>query len=179
MSEFMPDPTRILADKTELLAALTDLTWYEERNARDCATGRSGILSLWLYDLINQLKAEGELPYNAQVKQRATAELGFPPGHFGPDHVEGNPLSSLIYNAQNYVRSDTLRGKGFAPATEEMLLRCMSNGYRVEVKGSICRLKHYPSGSWFAMPPRHTRTGYPLNTHAIHGTAIRVLEGKS
>lgn len=125
MSDFpMKKPTLVLHTKEDTLYALA--------HTSDWLTTPSGagnpdswtVKSVWLIELIDRIIAETgkDIAYNAEIKALAHKELyGVELTHEQAAKEGGDALSRLIYNAQNYRRSDMLEAAGFVPCTQALI----------------------------------------------------------
>ncbi len=127
---FEREPVRVLESMEDVRAHLTD------RKGHCC--GLSGldqyrIKSVWLVSLIDEIVAAGKYPYNADIKKLAEQRLGLPARPDAEYSVENDSLSTLIYNAQKFRRSDALRAEGYTPFTRDVLTTAFSEGKSIEV----------------------------------------------
>jgi hypothetical protein len=127
MIEFMPEPTLILENKDDLAALL------DTKPEAEIRLHRHRIKSRWLIGLIDEIAASGRYPYNATVNKLACERLGYPPKSEAEYSREGTALSWLIYNAQNFRRSDQFIAAGYTPFTPAMLDEAYTIGAKVEV----------------------------------------------
>lgn len=134
MSEFKPEPTKILETQADVLDAIQNPGWREGRSSLT-------VKSLWLIALIDEIHASGKYPYNSTVKKLAEERLGFPPQSDTYYSREGDALSRLIYNAQCYRRSDLLRANGFIPLTQKLIDQLGEGGKLVSKDGKILKIR--------------------------------------
>lgn len=130
MSDFpMPEPLRQLNTREEVLAAVTDDAW-DRRPGRDMYR----IRSQWIIDIIKELLATDPKAgkkgwvYNADIKALAHERLGLGTLTHADAAKEGDGLSTLVYNAQNYHRSEQLVEQGYKPLTQELLEQAGEGG---------------------------------------------------
>lgn len=149
MSEFMPEPSLLLPDKDSLIAALASTEWKSWTHP-----GPYRVRSNFLISLIDEIENSGKFPYNVDVKILAFERLGIPRLSDKEMSKEGDPLSTLIYNAQNYRRSDMLRAAGFVPFTNEILENAFKTGRKIECRDGTLLTAKQIDGKIYAMQPR-------------------------
>jgi len=150
MPELMPEPVLTLPDRAALLAYLG------EPLPDDGGLDKFHVKAVWLCELLERMFAEQgkRFAYNADVYLRACNELDLPEKiaqRYQPFDLAAKTLSTLVYNAQKYVRSDILKARGFTFLTQAM----------VDDAGATKRLIQTPSGTvypvrkvgdkWYAM----------------------------
>lgn len=179
MSEFENPPIRILETMEDVRAAIA------EAPDRGHICGLKGldayrIKSVWLVSLIDEIVAGGKYPYNADVKKLAEQRLGFPPKTYAQYSQEGDALSTLVYNAQKFRRSDNFERQGYEPFTEEVLERAHRTGQAIEfyasgiMGDSIHRLNVRQIGErLYAMKPKKRKMYVPPQ-----GQPVRLVEPK-
>jgi hypothetical protein len=162
MSLFMDAPITTLHTLDDLAAAVNHPElWYT-------GSARYQVRSVVLCDLIRTIKAEGQYPYNAIVARRARAMLGLPSLSEAEQAKEGNPLSALVYNAQNYTHSDDLKAAGFEPFTRELAELAFKAGAKLRIDGRDCTVKKLPDGRLAAFAPyRRNRCYLPHDDTAV------------
>src|SRR5271157_4605971 len=117
-------PDRALETMEDLIAALADPSFVCDVHTR--------IKSLWLCDLIREIKAGGQYPYNMVVYRLAEDRLGFAPTHYdGEDRRE--ILRWLVYWNQGFCGHDDLVRLGFSPLTQEMIEQAFQQKSRIEI----------------------------------------------
>lgn len=145
MSDFMPEPTRVLDGIEGVRAYL----------AEDGPMSFT-VKSPWMVTLVGEV-AESEYPYNSTVQRLAEERLGI---ERQPDN--GSRLSRLVYCAQSYRHSDALRAEGYAPFTSDVVAEAHKTGRKIELwtdhlyggaTTSVLRVKSI-GGELYAMPPR-------------------------
>lgn len=129
------------------------------------------VKSVWLIGLIDEIIASTgrDFAYNAEVKKLARERLGLPALDDKGNATEGDALSRLIYNAQNYRHSDKLQADGFVPFTPELLERVREGGqiqphvtelFKIVVNGQESKTEptvynvRTVNGKLYAMKPR-------------------------
>jgi hypothetical protein len=163
MSEFLPDPAKVLPDKESLLHAIQHPEeWFHTEEKWQTRSD-------FLITLIDRIEASGHYPYNADVRVLAHEELGLEPISYKDAHNEGNPLSWLIYKAQGYRRSDKLRADGYEPLTAELLERAAKMKAKVQIGTYLCTPKKV-GDRWFAFKPR-ART----NAFLPNGAPVKIV----
>ncbi len=159
MSYFMSTPSKMLATMEDVRAAIQD----PALKTRSAGLDAYSIKSDWLISLIDEIVAQSKdrFAYNAQVKRLAAERLGLPGCTEEYYHSEGDALSLLVYNAQNYRRSDELRKQGFEPMTPALIERAFAGSQKIEVLNdnvfgsSALQLTVKKVGEkLYAMPPR-------------------------
>jgi hypothetical protein len=193
---FMKEPVLTLETMEDVRNAIADPN-------REVICGFKGldiyrIKSLWLISLIDELSAakkakpkEPEIPgvtiitlggddliYNADIKRLAEKRLGFPEKPDAAYSQEQNSLSTLIYNAQNYRRSDRLIAEGYEPFTAELRQKAFETGKQIEMFGEnmlggsvTARLKvKQVDGALYAMLPKKRNRHY-----APQGQPVRLV----
>jgi hypothetical protein len=126
MSQFEPEPSLLLADKSATLHAITvDTSWKSQPFPFPYR-----VKSQWLCDELDNYEATIGFPYNAAVQRWIEKREGLE-----QQADSGSPLSLLIYNAQKYRRSDRLRQEGFAPLTQAMIDEAHRRGVGIEIQG--------------------------------------------
>jgi hypothetical protein len=141
MSDFKPEPVLHLVTMEDTRRALIEPSWYADRDSR------WNVKSDWIISLIDEIEQAGSYPYNADVQRLAESRLGVDPS---PD--SGNPLSTLVYNAQCYRRSDQYRAQGFAPLTQAMI-DAAGAGANIETQGGTYNVREV-NGQLHLMKPR-------------------------
>jgi hypothetical protein len=155
MAEFMPEPSLVLETADDLRAALADTAWMHREYPYSWR-----VKSVWLIGLIDEIVAadrERDFAYNLDVQRQAEARLGIP-----PMDENDSPLSRLVYNAQQYRRSDRLRAEGFEPFTDDLVARAWRSTRAIELQGENmlggtvrARLAvRQIAGKLYAMPPK-------------------------
>ncbi|MCG3207244.1 MAG: hypothetical protein FOGNACKC_00844 [Anaerolineae bacterium] len=157
MSEFMPEPVKVLETKEDVLEAINNPVW------RNWGLDTYHVKPVWLCELVKRMWQEQNeiLVYNAQVYRRAREELGLPEHDYYAEG-QGTPLSTLVFNAQNYVRSDRLRADGFEPMTQELVERAHREKKRILINGNPARTK-VADGKVVAYPPRTRNKAYRVD----------------
>lgn len=125
MSYFMPAPKIVLKTMEDVKSAIA-------LDREDYGDLRYGVRSDWLVSIIKEVKASGEFPYNAVIKKAASEELGLPVSDYSN---EGDMLSLLIYNAQQYARSDACCEAGYEPLTQALIERAFHSKMKIECLG--------------------------------------------
>lgn len=183
MSEFMPEPYLVLPDMESVRNAVKD-----DLRSTSNSVDRWRIKSLWLVQLIEEIIATrkpalprtdgalvirigGDEPiaYNAEVKKLAELRLGMAPQSDAYYAREGDTLSLLVYNAQNYRRSDKLRADGFEPASQS-LLDSLPIGTKIETRGGKEYVVREVDGKRYAMQARKRK--YAMS---VDGCPVRVV----
>ena len=119
MSYFMPEPSLTLPDAESLLDAIRNPDWMKLPHP-----GKWNVRSDWLVSLLNEMQpSPGGTVYNSEAQSEAEMRLGI---ESRPDN--GDPLATLIYNAQKFRRSDQLIADGYEPLTAEMIERAGVGG---------------------------------------------------
>jgi hypothetical protein len=130
MAEFMNEPVVTLLTQEDVREAML-------HQRKECCGYKGSdiyrIKSAWLISLIEEIVATGQFPYNADIKKLAEQRLGLPAKPEAEYSQEGDVLSLLIYNAQNYRRSDKLIADGYQPFTPELLQRAHEEGRTLEL----------------------------------------------
>lgn len=144
MSKFMPEPSRFLATAGETLEAIRNPEWMKAPHPF-----RWHVKSQWLCGLIDEYAATGKYPYNADVQRLAEDRLGI-----GPLPESGSPLSTLVYNAQNYRRSDMLIAAGFTSLTQDMIEDAFKLGLKIETRSGVQLTVREIDGKRYAFKPR-------------------------
>ncbi len=111
MSYFEPPPKLVLATKAETLAYLAshtvgDLTFPDMYRVK----------SQWLCDELDAYQAQIGFPYNSLFQEWLEKREGL-----APADQSGSVRSLLIYNAQQFRRSDALRRAGWSPLAQELI----------------------------------------------------------
>ena len=120
----------------------------------------------WLIDVIDEIVARGDYPYNAEVRRLALQKLELPVPSETELAKEGTPLSLLIYNAQGFRRDRDLRAAGLSPLTQEMLDEAAKNKQQIElVDGTRCNVRAV-EGKNYAFRPRKRNLALGLTTPA-------------
>lgn len=163
MSEFMPEPSLTLETQADLAAVLATMP---EAEIRSC---RQRIKSVWLIGLIDEIAASGQYPYNATVNKLACERLGLPTAD---SNHEGTALSWLVYNAQNFRRSDQLIAAGFTPFTPAMLNEAYTIGAKIETVSNTLTPKEI-DGKLYAMLPKKRKRYIPTS-----GQPAKIVAGK-
>ena len=131
MSEFMKPPVLVLASMEDVRRAMNDPKITASR--KEIASDPWLVKSIWLIELIDEIAATGEYPYNSTVKHLAEQRLGLPPQSHAYYAKEGDTLSLLIYNAQRFRGSDRLTAAGFSPLTQDMLIQAFNKKLQIEL----------------------------------------------
>ncbi len=132
------------------------------------------IKSLWIIELIAEIEASGGVTANSVIKKLAEERLGYPPKREAEYSVEGDTLSILIYNAQNFRRSDELRARGFVLGDEAILLEAFATNRKLELPSGTLLTVRKLNGKPRAFLPRARTTyqeigGYPVKLAAVEG----------
>jgi hypothetical protein len=130
MPEFMPEPCLTLETKEDVIAALADTSWKDQPYPYEYR-----VKSVWLISLIEEIIATTGryFAYNSEVKRLAEQRLGYPAQNDAYYSKENNPLSTLIYNAQCYQRSDKLRAAGYQPMTQALIEEAFAKAAKIEI----------------------------------------------
>jgi hypothetical protein len=146
------------------------------------------VKSVWLMGLIDEIIATTgrDFAYNAEVKKLARERLGLPALSDADNAKEGDALSRLIYNAQNYHHSDKLQAQGFVPFTPELLERVREGGqiqphvtelFKIVVNGQESKTEstvynvRTVNGKLYAMKPRKRNSALAPN-----GQPVKVIK---
>ena len=129
MSEFMPTPTIVLHGKQELLDALNNPYWDQEK---DDSMLRWKIKSDFIIECIQEIQNSGKYAYNADVNRLVSEKLKLPEHDYNSSNT---PLSTLVYNAQCYKRSDDLYNRGYVPLTQSMVNQAYDQKSKIEFLG--------------------------------------------
>lgn len=143
---FHKEPITILPDAASLIAAINDPALMQREDIWD-------IKSLYLCDLIERIKAEGNYPYNTQVAERAITELNCDPAH-------QRAMERLVYDAQRYVAHDNLVATGFVRFTAAVLQQAIDENLLIQLTNGD-KLKPKKLGAcWIAAKPHARNSGY-------------------
>lgn len=129
------------------------------------------IKSTWLIGIIDEIEASGRYPYNIDVRILAEQRLGLPPKTDAEYATEGTGISTLIYNAQCYRRSDNLRAAGYEPFTPEVVQRAFETKKRIETLGGKLLKVREIAGKLYAMEPRKRNRHF-----APEGQPVKIVE---
>ena len=144
----MPEPSLYLETIDDLRQALVDLSWDGKSYP-----SKWKVKSQWLIDLIEELSTD-DFAYNSDVLREAEKRLGGYPDRTPAGYSqEGSPLSTLIYNAQRYRRSDKLKALGYQPMTQELIEEAFQRGRKIDMQGVVLSVKE-KSGKRYAMKSR-------------------------
>lgn len=135
------------------------------------------IKSTWLCDELNRKEAAEGFQYNAQFQRYIEEAEGI-----GPFGENGTTLSVLIYNAQGYRRSDSLKAEGFSYLTADLIDKAIQQGAKVEVKSdgifgssrTVCRPMVAHDGRRVAMLPRKRTRGFIAGSSQV---VARIVKG--
>lgn len=167
MSSFMPPPSLTLTTQADLEAHLANSArWMHAGNRED----KWNVKSLWLIAIIDEIVAAGQYPYNAEVRRIAEQRLGYPKVSKAELAREGTPLSTMIYNAQQYQESDFLTAQGFRPLTQELIDEIGEGGKLTGSGGKELRIR-FVSGKLYAMEPGKRR--YAISPQ---GNPVKVIK---
>lgn len=148
----MPPPSQLLPNRDDILQALQHPGWMANKQPDPWL-----IKSQWLCDLLNDYEAHVGYPYNASFQRWLEQREGW-----SPSPENGSPLSRLIYNAQRFRRSDSLRMQGWEAGTPALLAQAYNTQACVEVLQDSaiggqtvvrCRVREI-GGRLYAVPPR-------------------------
>jgi hypothetical protein len=118
-------PAFVLEDQESVLLVV------EQAGNEACHAGKP-VKSLWINNLIREIRASGKYPYNRDVYFLAEDRLGLP--RTDPDTPDKRKtLSWLVYYAQTYTRVDDLKALGYQPLTQELVDRAYREGKKVEI----------------------------------------------
>ena len=118
-------PAFVLEDQESVLLVVT------QAGNEACHAGKP-VKSLWINDLIREIRASGKYPYNRDVYFLAEDRLGL--AHTDPDTpAKRQTLSWLVYYAQTYCRIDDLKALGYQPLTQELVDQAYREGKKVEI----------------------------------------------
>jgi hypothetical protein len=126
------------------------------------AITRFGVKSIWMCELIEKMFAETgkRFAYNADIKIRAEIELGL--SRTDP-HTEGTPLSTIIYNAQEFVRDDYRIKCGYEYFTQAIVDEAGEKGKNIQFQdGKIAKVKKF-NDRWYALPKGARKRAYSPN----------------
>jgi hypothetical protein len=141
---FMPEPYAILNDIEDVRVALEDDSWLLRRYS---------VKSNWIISLIDEIAAD-RYPYNSVVACIVRQRLGLSSLSYEEIAKGGTPLSALVYNAQNYRRSDKLRNDGFSPLSNQLLVEAVDKKCRILLSdGTYCSVRKV-EGTFYAFKPR-------------------------
>ena len=147
MSEFMGDPALTLETMEDVRQWLVNPISYNDTRVKWL------IKSPWIIGLIGEIEASGKYPYNAEVKWMVEERLGLPCGRATNDTREGTPISTLVYNAQNYRRSDAMLAAGFVPGSDDMLVAAFESNRKIETAGGNVLTVKEIDGKLYALKP--------------------------
>jgi hypothetical protein len=154
-----------MADNTLKEPPTTIITTWEEVKKialtfEGCTVKDKTFLAQPILDLILEIKANGEYPYNSTVIEQAAEIMDIP-----PQTQNGESLSWMVYWAQDYGRDKSAREKGYMPFKQEVIDYAFENGLRIHLGGDDyaipkkvgedivamkfrSRSKHYPPVPW-------------------------------
>lgn len=162
---FVEQPAFVLEDQDAVLLVVT------QAGNEACHAGKP-VKSLWINDLIREIRASGKYPYNRDVYFLAEDRLGL--AHTDPDTpTKRQTLSWLVYYAQTYCRVDDLKALGYQPLTQKLVDQAYNEGKKVEIhlgepyivvagvepKTTATYAVRQMSGVCYVVPPR-TRNKY-------------------
>jgi len=117
-------PDRVLETMEDLKRALADPGFVCDVRTR--------IKSLWLCDLIREIKAGGQYPYNMVVYRLAEDRLGLAPTHYDGEDARAI-LKWLVYWNQEFCGHDDLVRLGFSALTQEMIEQAFEQKSGIEI----------------------------------------------
>ena len=91
-------------------------------------------LSMTCYRAITALQQQGLRPYNSEVQREVERVLGIPRQPDDGQPSNGSILSTLVYKAQGYHRTDRLLADGYQPFTDEMIKEAFETKRKILVK---------------------------------------------
>ena len=119
--------------------ALSNTSWKDKKHPF-CYKVKSD----WLIALVDEIirgKGKG-FAYNVDVRILAEERLGgFPKRTQAEYSQEGTPLSTLIYNAQCFRRSDDLLTQGYVPVSQEMVDQAFAAGGKIQTPGQLYNVR--------------------------------------
>lgn len=161
-SQIMPPAKIVLETAEDLVYALANPEIWQGKT-------KFQTRSNWLVALVAEITDASGFAYNDDIEREARRRLGLP---MLPDREIGyNDLSTLVYNAQGYRRSDIFEAEGCKTFTPELLEQAHREGKRVLINGKPCKPKQV-SGRWYAFKPRARTRAYAPDYHS----AVKLVE---
>ena len=172
-----PAPKTILPDLPSLLAYLQNPGPDRDKFA---------VKSLTLCALIETIFSEtGErFAYNSTINARAQKEFGLP---YEDPHGSGTPLSTLVYNAQGYVRADHATQLGFEPFTQDLIDRAGREKAKIGFfDGTVANVRQV-HGKFRATKPRARKYAYRpdpelaakiLGLSGVVSSSVEIIKGQ-
>lgn len=161
--DFMPHPYAYVDGPEGVLALL------EDQDQLDALVYPRGWLVKcdWLCDLIGEIEASGDYPYNHVVKRLARERLGLPALSERENDNESDALSRLIYNARVFRHSDQHVDGGYEPLTDELVQRAYDEKRVIEFQdGRRCRVRDV-DGKLYVFAPRKRRWAVAVQNQAV------------
>lgn len=163
MSRILPPPEILFQTKEETLAAIQNPTWMGW-------ISRFKTKSVWLCQELNEYERTIGFPYNAEFQKWIEKKEGI-----GPFNENASPLSTLIYNAQQYRKSDRLVSEGWQSPTREIIEEAMRSNRMVEVlvdgflssSAKLCKIIRGANNTHYAIPKGKRTRGYMLNDQPV------------
>lgn len=150
--DFFMDPSLVLETGEDLRDAVRDdlrVVWRKQPHPFQYR-----VRSEYLVNLVEQLpRSPGGVVYNCDVKRAAIDRLGLPEEDV---HTEGTTLSLLIYNAQQFRRSDEYRRDGFVPFTRALIDQAGAGGKILTHGGAVLNVRE-AQGKLYAFAARRRK----------------------
>ena len=140
MSEFKPDPVLVLETREDVARFLASAD-----DPLPKGMDRYRVESRWLESVIDAIEATGQYPYNSTVRKAAEQELGYPLKPDAEYSRENCPISTLVYNAQCYRRSNKLRAAGYVPLTQALIDEVGEGGKLKSANGEVLTIRRVPN----------------------------------
>jgi len=128
------------------------------------------IKSVWLINLIDEIAAGGQFPYNDLVVEVATSRIG---------DIHNKFLGILVFNAQKFREHDQLIRSGYMPFTPELLRDAYETGKRIQILGetvlgtdaAVILTPKMMHGNLYAMLPNKRTKHFPPQ-----GQPVKIVE---
>jgi len=159
--KFNVQPSLVIDTRADLVDFLENHT-REQLAYPDCYNIRSNYVVEALHRIALENGGAWKTVYNAQAKKALSLDLLGIELDNEASHREGDVLSLMIYNAQDFRRADMLRDLGFILGTEEMLSQALANKMFIETAGGAIGTPKEIKGSIYAMAPRSRTKHYPV-----------------
>ena len=149
------DPVIFLKGKQELLDFLNNNS--NQSMFDEILTDKFKIESDFIIECINEVKNNNQYPYNATIYDLVNEKLnlGYEDGY--SDNANSK-LKTLVYNAQNYKRSNELKQAGFLFLTQEMIDQAYTENKKIETnKGLVCKVEKIDGKNYAKIPKKHMK----------------------
>ena len=159
--KFNVQPSLVIDTREDLITFLSDYS-VTQLSYPDRYNIRSNYVVETLHRLALENGGAWKTVYNAQAKKALSLDLLGIELDNEAAHREGDMLSLMIYNAQDFRRADMLRDLGFVLGTEDLMNQALAGKMLIETAGGAIGTPREIKGAIYAMAPRSRTKHYPV-----------------